>query len=94
LPASPGSCAAARDVEKGLKMQQQHFEEKNDRIRRRFLELKKASPEKFLSRLNLSWSNWGCGREDLQESAKRLQQAGVPFIELHGNHYGPDLAIK
>jgi D-psicose/D-tagatose/L-ribulose 3-epimerase len=75
-------------------MQQQHFEEKNDRIRRRFLELKKASPEKILSRLNLSWSNWGFGREDLQESAKRLQQAGVPFIELHGNHYGPDLGYQ
>lgn len=72
-------------------MQRQHFEEKNDRIRRRYLERKKSAPEKFRAPLNLSWSNWGFGREDLADSAKRLQKAGVPFIELHGNHYGPDL---
>ncbi|HVC90715.1 MAG TPA: sugar phosphate isomerase/epimerase family protein [Acidobacteriaceae bacterium] len=75
-------------------MQRQHFEEKNSRIQQRFLDLKKASPEKFRPRLNLSWSNWGFGREDLRESAKRLEKAGVPFIELHGNHYGPDLGYK
>ena len=72
-------------------MQRQHFEEKNDRIRRRYLELKKSAPDKFRVPLNLSWSNWGFGREDLADSAKRLQRAGLSFIELHGNHYGPDL---
>ncbi|MGH9617549.1 MAG: sugar phosphate isomerase/epimerase family protein [Acidobacteriaceae bacterium] len=56
--------------------------------------MKKSSPEKLDARLNLSWSNWGFGREDLAESAKRLQKAAVPFIELHGNHYGPDLGYK
>ena len=75
-------------------MRQQHFEEKNDRIRQRFREMKKASPKKFDTRLNLSWSNWGFGREDLRSSAKRLQKTGIPFIELHGNHYGPDLGYK
>lgn len=29
--------------------------------------------------------------ERLQDSAKRLEKAHVPFIELHGNHYGADL---
>jgi D-psicose/D-tagatose/L-ribulose 3-epimerase len=75
-------------------MRQQRFEAKNDRIREEFGSLKKASPEKFKSRLNLSWSNWGFGRESLAESAKRLQKANVPFIELHGNHYGPDLGYQ
>ncbi len=72
-------------------MQRQHFEEKNAIIRDRFQQIKKQSPEKFKSRLNLSWSNWGFGRESLAESARRLQQSNVPFIELHGNHYGADL---
>ncbi len=75
-------------------MQRQHFEEKNHRIQQRFLELKKTSPEQFRPRLNLSWSNWGFGLEDLKDSARRLEKAGVPFIELHGNHYGPDLGYK
>jgi D-psicose/D-tagatose/L-ribulose 3-epimerase len=75
-------------------MQRQHFEEKNRRIQQRYLELKKASPEDFRARLNLSWSNWAFGREDLKDSAARLEKAGVPFIELHGNHYGPDLGYK
>lgn len=68
----------------------QHFEEKNDRIEAAFRELKK-SPEKLRARLNLSWSNWGFGRESLADSAARLEKAKVSFIELHGNHYGPDL---
>jgi D-psicose/D-tagatose/L-ribulose 3-epimerase len=71
----------------------QHFEEKNARIEERFRELKK-SPEKLKTRLNLSWSNWGFGRESLADSAARLEKAKVPFIELHGNHYGPDLGYE
>lgn len=72
-------------------MQLQHFEEKNESIRQRFRELKRRTPERFRDRLNLSWSNWGFGRESLDESAARLAESDVPFIELHGNHYGPDL---
>ncbi|MDY6913808.1 MAG: hypothetical protein SVT52_05070 [Planctomycetota bacterium] len=30
----------------------------------------------------------------LADSAGRLAAAGVNFIELHGNHYGPDLGYK
>ena len=71
----------------------QHFEEKNARIEAGFRELKK-SPEKLKTRLNLSWSNWGFGRESLADSAARLDRAKVPFIELHGNHYGLDLGYK
>ncbi|MFP5211391.1 MAG: sugar phosphate isomerase/epimerase family protein [Acidobacteriota bacterium] len=75
-------------------MRQQHFEQSNERIRTRFQELKQASPERFRQRLKLSWSNWGFGREPLAESAARLVRNGVPYIELHGNHYGPDLGYK
>lgn len=72
-------------------MHRQNFEVKNREIKARFNEIKKKHPRKLKPRLNLSWSNWGFGRESLAESAKRLQDAKVRFIELHGNHYGPDL---
>lgn len=72
-------------------MRLQHFEEKNERIRARFSEMKKSAPERIRARLNLSWSNWGFGRERLVDSAARLAKNGVPYIELHGNHYGPNL---
>ncbi|MGD0732686.1 MAG: sugar phosphate isomerase/epimerase family protein [Terracidiphilus sp.] len=75
-------------------MKLQRFEEKNHRIETHFRELKKASPEKFKNRLNLSWSNWGFGMESLADSAARLEKVELPFIELHGNHYGPDLGYR
>lgn len=75
-------------------MKLQNFEEKNEKIKKDFLELKKKNPGKLKKRLNLSWSNWGFGLENLADSAKRLCKNGVPFIELHGNHYGPDLGYK
>ena len=79
---------------KDERMREQHFEAKNEKIKEQFRELKKKSPEKLKCRLNLSWSNWGFGRESLQDSAKRLEKAKLSFIELHGNHYGPDLGYK
>ena len=75
-------------------MRLQRFEEKNEAIREKFHALRKHSSAKLTPRLNLSWSNWGFGRESLADSARRLQQAELSFIELHGNHYGPDLGYK
>ena len=75
-------------------MQQRRFEEKNRKIQEQFRQLKKALPEKFARRLDLSWSNWGFGRESLGESAALLEKAKVSFIQLHGNHYGPDLGYQ
>lgn len=72
----------------------QNFVQKNERIRADFLALKKARPEKLKLRLNLSWSNWGFDLEPLADSAARLQRAGITWIELHGNHYGPDLGYQ
>lgn len=75
-------------------MKPQNFQRKNEKIRKRFEDLKKNNPSKLKQRLNLSWSNWGFGLEPLQASAKRLARAGIEYIELHGNHYGPDLGYK
>lgn len=72
----------------------QNYEIKNEKIRSAFIELKKNHPEKLKNRLNLSWSNWGFGIETLEDSAARLQKAGIKYVELHGNHYGADLGYK
>ena len=75
-------------------MKKQNFEIKPEKIRDAFLALKKKHPEKLKNRLALSWSNWGFGIEPLSDSAARLEKNGIQFIELHGNHYGPDLGYK
>jgi D-psicose/D-tagatose/L-ribulose 3-epimerase len=75
-------------------MKRQAFEQKSEEIRAAFLEMKKKHPERLSRRINLSWSNWGFGREPLAATAARLQKHGIGFIELHGNHYGPDLGYK
>ena len=75
-------------------MKKQNFELKNDHIRAAFSKLKQEHPGKLARRLNLSWSNWGFGMEPLAQSARRLHNAGIEYIELHGNHYGPDLGYQ
>ncbi len=71
-------------------MSMQNFQVKNDQILDQF-EALRAIPGRLDRRLNLAWSNWGFGVETLEASAARLERAGLEFIELHGNHYGPDL---
>jgi sugar phosphate isomerase/epimerase len=75
-------------------MKMQKFAAKNERIRTDFIAFKKRDPKRLKNRLNLSWSNWGFGLESLADSAARLERAGITWIELHGNHYGPDLGYK
>jgi D-psicose/D-tagatose/L-ribulose 3-epimerase len=75
-------------------MQPQNYELKNQKIRDTFQKLKTEKPEELKQRLNLSWSNWGFGMEPLSDSVNRLKKAGVDFIELHGNQYGPDLGYR
>jgi len=75
----------------GVPVKMQNYEIKNAEIRLAFEEVKKKRSGKPWNRLNLSWSNWGFGREPLADSAARLEKAGIRFVELHGNHYGPDL---
>ncbi len=69
----------------------QRFQQKNERIRIAFEQLKKDHPEQLKKRLKFSWSNWGFGLEPFEDSCIRLEKAGIHFVELHGNHYGPDL---
>jgi sugar phosphate isomerase/epimerase len=72
----------------------QNYELVNDDIRQKFLTFKKANPECSKRRLDLSWSNWGFGMEELADSAARLHRSGIDWIELHGNHYGPSLGYQ
>jgi D-psicose/D-tagatose/L-ribulose 3-epimerase len=75
-------------------MKMQNYELKSEKIRSAFQELKEKDSQKLQRRLNLSWSNWGFGMEPLVDSAARLYRAGIQYIELHGNHYGPDLGYR
>lgn len=75
-------------------MKKQNLDLKNEKIRLAFEKIKISNPEKLKKRLNLSWSNWGFGIESLSCSAVRLQKSDIKFIELHGNHYGPDLGYN
>ena len=75
-------------------MKKQNYEEKTEKIKTAFRELKANHPEKLKTPLIFSWSNWGFGIEPLADSAKRLEKNGIRFIELHGNHYGPDLGYR
>lgn len=72
----------------------QNWAAKSERIRASFLEMKKKHPGRLQRKLALSWSNWGFGVEPLAVSAARLKKAGISWIELHGNHYGPDLGYR
>lgn len=72
----------------------QNFEIKNEKIKNDFLKLKKEHPEQLKNKLKFSWSNWGFGLEDFDLSCARLEKAGIEYIELHGNHYGPDLGYR
>ncbi len=91
-----GVCGPVRPgfLMESMTVKPQNFELKNERIRAAFVALKRDHPERLQRRLNLSWSNWGFGIEPLADSAARLERAGIRFIELHGNHYGPDLGYK
>jgi D-psicose/D-tagatose/L-ribulose 3-epimerase len=75
-------------------MRRQNYEIKDESIREAFRKLKSEHPDKLKKRLNLSWSNWGFGMEKLSDSCARLAGAGIQYVELHGNHYGPDLGYK
>ena len=75
-------------------MIKQNYEVISEKIRTDFETLKRNHPERLSVRMNLSWSNWGFGMENLEDSAARLEKAGIRFIELHGNHYGADLGYR
>lgn len=70
----------------------QNYERLDQKVAERFQASHRAKTRE--NRLNLSWSNWCFGNEPLELSLRRLSKAGIDFIELHGNHYGPDIGYK
>lgn len=75
-------------------MTEQNVDRWRREVAEQFLAAKATNPERFERRLDLSWSNWGFGIEDLENSCARLRGAGIEFVELHGNHYGSDLGYQ
>ena len=72
----------------------QNFEKINKSIDDKFQALKSEKPSEIKNPLKISWSNWGFGVEPLKTSMERLAKNNLEYIELHGNHYGPDLGYK
>ncbi|MDY2669191.1 sugar phosphate isomerase/epimerase [Schaalia hyovaginalis] len=75
-------------------MKKQNFELRREQLLDQYLSAKEADPSRFERRLNLSWSNWGFGLEELEASVERLAGNGLQYVELHGNHYGPSLGYQ
>lgn len=75
-------------------MKLQLVDELNRKIRVDFEKLREEHPERFERRLNLSYSNWTFGLEDLEEAAARLAKYNVEYIELGGNYGGKDVGYQ
>ena len=75
-------------------MKLQRLDETNGKIAYAFDQLKEEHPERFSKRLNLSFSTWVFGMEELEESVERLARYGVPYIELGGNYGGKDVGFQ
>ena len=72
----------------------QNYEVMNQQIREAFSAHCQSHPHMGKKRLNFSWSNWGFGLEPFERSLQRLAKNDIRYIELHGNHYGPDLGYR
>jgi sugar phosphate isomerase/epimerase len=68
-------------------MKKQNYELKSEKIKKKFKELKEKNPEQIKEDIKLSFSIWMFGSESLDQSFKRLNQAGYNYVELAGNHY-------
>ncbi|TYC06785.1 MAG: sugar phosphate isomerase/epimerase [Kosmotoga sp.] len=71
-------------------MKLQSYEEKSKKIKEQFLKIKREKPDKFETKLNLSWSIWMFGIESLENSLRRVNDAGLRYVELKGDHYTED----
>jgi len=75
-------------------MKLQNYEEKREDLVSVFKRKLAKMPQLKEQELKLSWSNWGFGLETLENTARRLDQHGIKWIELHGNRYGDDLGYR
>ncbi|MDC4233614.1 sugar phosphate isomerase/epimerase [Actinomyces sp. B33] len=75
-------------------MSEQIVDQWRRKVRERFFRERSLRPQDFERRIDVSWSNWGFGLEELDVSCARLSAEGLKYVELHGNHYGPDLGYE
>lgn len=75
-------------------MNLQYVDQVRKDIRERFEAKRKAEPEKFERRLELSFSNWVFGLETLEEAVRRLAKYKVRYIELGGDYGGTDVGYQ
>ena len=75
-------------------MKVQNYVKKNKEIAEKFLAWRRTRDISSLKRINLGWSNWGFGRESFEEGLQHLVKHNIHYVELHGNHYGPDFGYK
>lgn len=72
----------------------QNFELKSQKIKNDFHKLKSTSPGALEKKLKLSWSIWMFGIESLKDSAKRLKNSGIDWIELKGDQHTDSSGLK
>ena len=75
-------------------MKLQFVDEKNEKIRLAFETLKTEHPERLRQRLNISFSNWVFGLEELEQAAERYARHDVQYIELGGDYGGEDVGYQ
>lgn len=75
-------------------MKVQNYVKKNKEIAEKYLAWRSTQDVSSLKRLNLGWSNWGFGQGPVEEGLELLAKNKIHFVELHGNHYGPDFGYK
>lgn len=75
-------------------MKLQNFEKKRKELVSAFKKKLAQSPSLKGKEIKLSWSNWGFGIETLSNTAKRLNDNRIEWVELHGNRYGSDLGYQ
>ena len=69
----------------------QNFELKNEKILAAFTELKNSRPERFAERFESILEQLGVWHRVLIRFSETAAASGIGYIELKGNHHGPDL---
>jgi len=65
----------------------QQFESRSEGIRLRYIEGKRAEPERFARKIDLSWSVWMFGLEPIGRSLDRLARNALRYVELKADRW-------
>jgi sugar phosphate isomerase/epimerase len=68
----------------------QNWQRRSAAIRTAFLEAKRSDPDRFLRKIDLSWSIWMFGLEPLEASLDRIARNGIRYVELKGDRWTTD----